>query len=471
MNKLHFNGSGTLVVLLVVCSSLAGNTWAAELPVPAEYPTIQSAVDAAMPGDSVRIAPGDYYEQVVLVDKTNLTLAAEPGVVLHAFPGMVPSLQQYGPGFYPVLAAYQVSGTVLSDLTFDGENLGDLYPSATRLMGSYLLRSSGTVTNCTFRRFRGLTVATPTYGTGLHVYNPGSSVVSVGVFQSTFSDNQFGITLLGDPVNNPLALRLTVTIEGNTMNGLGPAPIGNYGIWVNTGVGGQVLGNTFLNHAYSGSALSFSSAISAYDSRAQSRTPRVFLPLRPMLYVGNTFSNNGGAMVLVAADDSQVLNSNFLGNTLSGPKWGAIALSGKNILAANNNFSDVLLGIALLGDESFGVGYPAMISAVNPSLTANWFCNVPTPIQMNPLVSGLKEQGTETNYPFAPRFQSYTRPNAGESRALLRGWHGDTVTLEASTNLVDWVPVHTHLMELPLHECRDMNADGVPQQFYRARRL
>jgi pectin methylesterase-like acyl-CoA thioesterase len=34
--------------------------------VPREYPTIQAAVDAANPGDLIRIAPGTYREQVVV---------------------------------------------------------------------------------------------------------------------------------------------------------------------------------------------------------------------------------------------------------------------------------------------------------------------------------------------------------------------------------------------------------------------
>ena len=34
--------------------------------VPSEYPTIQAAVDAAHPGDLVRIAPGTYREEVVV---------------------------------------------------------------------------------------------------------------------------------------------------------------------------------------------------------------------------------------------------------------------------------------------------------------------------------------------------------------------------------------------------------------------
>jgi hypothetical protein len=45
------------------------------LKVPSEaYPTIQSAVDAAADGDTVLVAPGDYAEIVMVMDKTNVTI-------------------------------------------------------------------------------------------------------------------------------------------------------------------------------------------------------------------------------------------------------------------------------------------------------------------------------------------------------------------------------------------------------------
>ena len=56
---------------------------AAELHVPTLYLTISNAVIAARAGDTIRIAPGDYYEQFVIISRTNLTLQGEPGTVLN----------------------------------------------------------------------------------------------------------------------------------------------------------------------------------------------------------------------------------------------------------------------------------------------------------------------------------------------------------------------------------------------------
>ena len=62
---------------------------AADLRVPADYPTIQAAVDAAASGDTIRIAPGVYVEQTRVTNKS-LTLVGQPGTILRAFAGMAP---------------------------------------------------------------------------------------------------------------------------------------------------------------------------------------------------------------------------------------------------------------------------------------------------------------------------------------------------------------------------------------------
>jgi len=63
--------------VLALAALLVAPPSAAEGPlhVPAHYPTIQAALDAAQPGDVVLVAPGLYSEQ--LVERTTVTLASE----------------------------------------------------------------------------------------------------------------------------------------------------------------------------------------------------------------------------------------------------------------------------------------------------------------------------------------------------------------------------------------------------------
>jgi len=73
------NGITLFIGLLCACAmgalSLPGQ--AVDRHVPTPYRTIQSAVDASLPGDVVVIAPGTYYEQVRIVHKTSLVLRGE----------------------------------------------------------------------------------------------------------------------------------------------------------------------------------------------------------------------------------------------------------------------------------------------------------------------------------------------------------------------------------------------------------
>jgi hypothetical protein len=91
--------TGAVVVALLLAGCGGSSGWTAR-DVPREYPTIQAAVDAAHPGDLVRIAPGIYHEQVVVptakhdlvlrgTDRNRVVLDGESGdrrdgIVVHA---------------------------------------------------------------------------------------------------------------------------------------------------------------------------------------------------------------------------------------------------------------------------------------------------------------------------------------------------------------------------------------------------
>ena len=57
---------------------------AANLKVPQQFPTIQAAVDAAAPGDKIRIADGVYDEAVVIDQKVNLKLKGDDDVFVRS---------------------------------------------------------------------------------------------------------------------------------------------------------------------------------------------------------------------------------------------------------------------------------------------------------------------------------------------------------------------------------------------------
>src|SRR6266436_7855969 len=70
------------LVLFVAACLCASPTLAATLFVPQQYPTIQSAVNAANPGDTVKVAAGTYFEQVVLKDQVDVR--GDSGAIIDA---------------------------------------------------------------------------------------------------------------------------------------------------------------------------------------------------------------------------------------------------------------------------------------------------------------------------------------------------------------------------------------------------
>ena len=110
-------------LLLGLAATLSAAANATDLYVPAGYPTIQAAVDAAGSNDTIHVAPGVYAGQV-LVSNKSLTLSGSPGAVLRATPGMSQPYTALGVLRVPILGLFE-SDVVVSGLTFEGEHLAD----------------------------------------------------------------------------------------------------------------------------------------------------------------------------------------------------------------------------------------------------------------------------------------------------------------------------------------------------------
>ena len=74
-----------LLGMLCTCAQPAA---AAVLRVPAQYYTITHALHSAAPGDTVLVAPGDYYENVVWSATQSLKLLSEGGAAVTSIDGM-----------------------------------------------------------------------------------------------------------------------------------------------------------------------------------------------------------------------------------------------------------------------------------------------------------------------------------------------------------------------------------------------
>ena len=470
MNRFSFfqGAFGSIAVLFGILENSRPATEAADLHVPSEYPTIQAAVDASSSGDTIRIAPGAYYEQIIITTKTNLTLVGAPPdtppmggpaisteTVLYASTGMSETLQ-------PSTSARAVLGVLRSDnitvrgLTFDGERLGDLYSPA-RLVGVFYVSSSGLVENCTIRGFR---AETGGYSSrGYCAFNPARALVlEVAVINSTFQENEQSILVAGNDSNAPSLDRLQFSVEGNIISG--PSSLSALGIAIGTGAAGEVRGNTIQDFAYGSE--NQPAGLAALDWGALNRQA---VPLKPLHIEGNTFLNNEENLVCFLAHRARIVNNTFQGGGSHPPRWGAAVISGDDIMVENNNFSDFQTGVFLFANDFFFEGWPSMGIARNPVLRANWFKNVQTPIRSTP-VHIVLEEFTQTS-DFRPRFLSVQKQPGGPIQTSLRAWHDQSLTVEASTDLREWSPLEAREINLPLSSFEYPNAPSDPHRFYR----
>src|SRR5262249_32502938 len=282
------------------------------LQVPAGYPTIQSAVNAAQSGDEIHIAAGVYKEQAIVTNKT-LTMSGEPGTVVMAWTNMVPSSLH----IWNILFEFDSANVTVKGIDFEGQQLGDNQPrSDYYFVALFYGGSGGRVEDCIVRGFQGKTNLN-NRSAGLTCYNPKSlntNVVNLEIVHNTFADNGGAMWISSDFLANPGALRTTVLIDANTINGNGPVDTNptdaQEGIQIEPSVGGTIRNNRISN-LYSGVPDPFSQsyAILAYDSTRFLQSP--IFALQPLRIENNVLMNNQNGIGVARGDNCQVLN-NFI---------------------------------------------------------------------------------------------------------------------------------------------------------------
>lgn len=210
----------------------------------ATYTSIQAAVNAASSGDTIRICPGVYVEQIS-IDKS-LTLNAESGAILmpSSLASNTTSLSDSSPLAVALLVANTTNVTI-SGLIVDGTN-NAISACSPDFFGIAFQNASGTVTHSTVRNFK-LTAALNgcQTGTGILVQSGGGQSSTVDVLASSIHDFQKnGIT--ANEVGTSVLVHL------NTVTGVGPTTgAAQNGVQVGYGATGTISNNTITNNVWS----------------------------------------------------------------------------------------------------------------------------------------------------------------------------------------------------------------------------
>jgi nitrous oxidase accessory protein NosD len=210
----------------------------------AGFTHIQDAIDAASPGDHIRICKGTYVEQLTI--RKALDIDADSGAVLmpSAMKPNTTSLFSGAPIATAILVA-DATDVSISGLTVDGVNNG-ISECAPDLEGITFQNASGNIVRAAIRNFKLATrLGGCQSGTGLFVQSGGGKISQVEIEDCTIHDFQKnGITA------NEIGT--TAFIRRNVVTGIGPtAAIAQNGIQIGFGAGGAIAKNVVTNNVYS----------------------------------------------------------------------------------------------------------------------------------------------------------------------------------------------------------------------------
>jgi parallel beta-helix repeat protein len=279
----------------------------------AGFTKIQDGVNAAKPGDVIRVCAGIYHEQVV-IDK-DVVIEADNGVIVRPV-GMVANAT--GPSGDPIAAvivAQNATNIQLQGFIVDGGS-NEIMECTPRLIGILYQDASGIVSNNEVRRMRLTGNLGCQSGNAIEVESTGSGHASVTITDNTVDTYQKnGIT-----ANEP---GTRVSINENTVTGVGPT-IGaaQNGIQIGFGAQGQITGNSIANNIY-----------------------------QPCMSTTTCPANATG--ILIFQSDGIHMEH----NTLAANQVGIFVAANNAVVGSSTIFHSVVLdGIALVGDGNTATG-------------------------------------------------------------------------------------------------------------------
>jgi len=313
----------------------------------AAFTKIQDAVNAASPGDVIRVCKGVYAEQVSI--HVPLTIAAENGAVL-----MPSNMQANTTSLFdaaPLAVALLVSDTMdvtIHGLIIDGSNNG-ISSCSPDFFGIAFQNASGSVRRTTVRNFKlPANLNGCQSGTGIFVQSGSGQLSSVAVDSNSVHDFQKnGIT--ADEVGT------TVMIRANTVTGLGAtAGAAQNGIQIGFGAGGSIRNNTVTNNLWSPcTAIATCTAVATNILVTQSDSVTVSGNTVSVNQVGIFIDGNSSTVANNETSASSVFDGirlegsqNFArANSVVNAGEAGIYIDGSNNVVRNNTITDATIGI------------------------------------------------------------------------------------------------------------------------------
>ncbi len=212
-------------------------------PVIALSDTIQGAVDAALPGDTLDVADGVYEEAVVIAKDLTLQGASTAAVVMS--PGIIPTCFTTSAAQKPIVCIKDGATVTLDRFTIDGAGLGN---ANNRFSGVAFRNAGGTVKNCVIKDIRDTPFSGAQHGVAIYAYNTDE----IGRTLTVWDTEVYGFQKNAMALNAGDTTPLVVDVRRNEVTGAGATTItaqNGIQVWAALGTG-VVDSNTVSGIAY-----------------------------------------------------------------------------------------------------------------------------------------------------------------------------------------------------------------------------
>jgi hypothetical protein len=205
----------------------------------APYSTIQSAINAALPGDIVLVCAGTYVEQLDINKAITLRGLSQAGIIIQSPASLATKYTTTYP-HKPVVFVHDTNA-VIQNLTIDGAGQGN---ANNRMLGVDFHNAGGTIDHTTITRVRNNPFDGVQAGVAVYALTDDATSRTLNVDHSILSDYQKNGTVFH-------GTGLTVNFTNNTVTGHGPTNItAQNGVQISGGATGIVSGNTISGHSY-----------------------------------------------------------------------------------------------------------------------------------------------------------------------------------------------------------------------------
>lgn len=344
----------------------------------ATFTTIQAAVNAAGPGDIIRICAGTYDEQVVI--QTELILEADNGVVVKPVAVSANATGPTGDSIAAIILAQNTLNVQLEGFIVDG-SANAIMECSPRLVGILYQGASGIVSHNEVRHMRLVSHLDGCQsGNAIEVESSGSGHASVTITNNTVDTYQKnGITANESGTN--------VSINANSVSGVGPTVgAAQNGIQIGFGAQGTITGNSVANNVYS-------PCTSA--STCPNNAAGILIFQSDGIHMEHNVLGANQVGVLVAANNAVVGSSTIFhsvaldgiafvgngntasGNNVSNSDDAAVFIQGNSNTVSNNTFTGATVGVLKISGftgnvETGNLFFATLTTVIDPAPSRNF---------------------------------------------------------------------------------------------------